>query len=207
MDSPTPDAEGPDAQDPAQAPTPVVHEHRQHHHPVQHPIEVDTRAAMPFVRSMALIGKRYAEREKAQKELGESLAALSKDAGKRKGKQIDTLRKRILRLAEAERQFAGYRQQSTDDMRELEHQMAELEAQVAEERNRNEFIKTQYRRQVEDMKRTFAHIKSRMLELIEDKRRREDRLEALQERIRRMPHPLDPGNGQQAQQVPYPRRF
>ncbi len=158
------------------------------HNSAEHEIELNISAVKPFLRRMALVSKRYAEREEAQKGVDALLFGINKASGKKQqDKRTASLKDAISRLVEAERKFSGYREPTTGKAPSPDERIAELEFQLEEQRCLNAEIRAQYRIQIEEMKHSFAEIKTKMIGMIDERRQRDARLAALQERIRRTP--------------------
>ncbi len=159
----------------------------------EHHIELDTHAIKPFLRCMARISRRYHDRDEAQKNVDAHLNVIKKAAGKNRiGKHVEVLRKHISHLVSSEKILAGQRIASGDEGRMLGERVAELESLLDSERQKNIIIKAEHKRHVGEMKKAFADIKSKMLEMIDERRKREERLALLQQRIRRSGQPMPP---------------
>jgi chromosome segregation ATPase len=165
-------------------------------------------AAKPFVKAMAVVGKKHEERKRAHNSLEHHLEEMKKASAKKKNisKHVDELQEHIAHVIQAEKQFAGYDLGTDEKLRELEQEVAMLEQQLQEEHEQHAMQIAQYKHTIDDMKRTFASLKTKMVELINDKRERDRRLQALHEKIEQgvaTPSPSRPSY----QQPPLPPGF
>jgi chromosome segregation ATPase len=152
-------------------------------------LSIPPSAAKPFVKAMAIVGRKHAERKQAHQLLHAHLEEMKRAAAKKKNisKHMDKLHEHISNVIQAEKQFAGYDLGSEEKIEELEQRIAELEQQLHTIHEQHVVQVTQYKRTIEDMRRTFASLKTKMIELINDKRERERRMQMLHEKIHQTP--------------------
>lgn len=146
--------------------------------------DIDPRSVKPFVKAMALTGRRYLERDKAQQNLDSHIATISGN-GKRSMNAAQTakLRKHIQELVEKEKRLAGYNKSEKERIRRLEQDVQELQMQLMEERRDKARMKARYQHTITDMKQSFAFLKGKLREFIQEKRERERKMDAIHQRI------------------------
>ena len=151
-------------------------------------------AAKPFVRAMAIVGKKHAQRQQAHKDLREHIEEMEKNSSKKKNtpKHFDELHSHIANVIAAEKQFAGYDLGSEEKVKELEEKLSQIEQQMTAEREQSSMQIAHYKHTIDDMKKTFASLKTKLVELINDKRERDRRMQQLHDKIQQgvsMPAP------------------
>ena len=146
---------------------------------------VTPQAAKPFVKAMAVVGRKHAEREEARRQLNDHIEEMKRISTKKKSisKHIDELHGHIANVIQAEKQFAGYDLGSEEKVKELGARISDIEEQLGIERAQYAMQTAQYRHTVDDMKKTFASLRTKLVELINDKRERDRRMQALHEKI------------------------
>ncbi len=161
-------------------------EHQPQSHSYDH-IELDTKSIKPFLRAMALVGKRLKDREDAKKGLDAHIVEMKKGASTKKkfDSHVNTLKSHIASLVDAEKKLAGYKESGKKEEIALNERIITLESQLEEERQKAMLEKSSYQKQITEMKETFSQIKTKMLEMIDEKRKREERMALLSERIRK----------------------
>ncbi len=142
-------------------------------------------AAKSFVKAMAVVGKKHAQREQAHRDLRNHIEVMKRASMRTKNisKHVDELHAHISKVIEAEKQFAGYDLSSEEKVRELEGRISQIEQQLQAEREQHAMQIAHYKHTLDDMKRTFASLKTKLIELINDKRERERRMQQLHEKI------------------------
>lgn len=152
---------------------------------------IDTEAVKPFLRSMAIVARRFEEREEAEKRLNSHLDEMQKRAtGKKKpDTHVRKLREHIDHLVETERKLAGYKGENKEQTQALEEKITRLEGIITEQQQAFSMEKARYRKQIDEMKSTFAALKEKLLEMIDEKRKRDQRLATLHQHIRRSGSP------------------
>lgn len=150
-------------------------------------IELDTKAVKPFLRAMALVGKRLKDKEDAQKDLDSHIEQMKKGAvtKKKMDSHVSALKDHIANLVKAEKKLAGYKESPKKEEIALNERIIALESQLGEERQKSMLEKARYQKQINEMKATFSQIKTKMLEMIDEKRKREERMALLSQRIRK----------------------
>lgn len=148
-------------------------------------IGVHPKAAVSFVKAMSVVGKKHALREKAHKDLYEHIEEMKAASSKKKNisNHVDGLQFRIENVIAAEKQFAGYDLGSEEKVRELEERLSLLEQQFTAEREQSAMQIAHYKHTIDDMKKTFASLKTKLIELINERRERDRRMQQLHEKI------------------------
>ncbi len=160
---------------------------------------VTPQSAKPFVKAMAVVGRKHAQRQQAHKELREHIEEMKWASSKKKNisKHVDDLHTHIANVIQAEKQFAGYDLGSEEKVKELETRMSEIEEQLGIEREQHAMQTANYRHTIDDMRKTFASLKTKLVELINDKRERDRRMQQLHEKIQQGVSPPSPNQFQQ----------
>ena len=150
-------------------------------------IELDTKAVKPYLRAMAIVGLRLRNREEAQKGLDSHIEQMKKGAvtKKKMDSHVSTLKDHISNLVNAEKKLVGYKESPKKEEIALNERIVSLESQLDEERQKSMLEKARYQKQIAEMKETFSQIKTKMLEMIDEKRKREERMALLSQRIRK----------------------
>jgi len=147
---------------------------------------IDPKVVKRFMRAMAVVGNKHAQRKEAHEHLEEHLAEIKKASSKKKNiskDDVSELHQHIKNVIEAEKDFAGYDMNSEEKVKILRARLAQVEQQLEQEKQKSALQIANYKHTIDDMKRTFASLKTKLIELINEKRERERKLDALHERI------------------------
>ena len=149
---------------------------------------IDPRAARPFVRAISLVGTKFVEREAAKKDLSDHIDKL-KEFHKRSKKKpaldkhVDILKQKMNDFLRKERQILGYSPQDDEKIIALEKRIDELEQLLDEERHSKTRMEAKHKDEIRQMKKTFAFLKSKLIEYITEKKERHKKLDAIHQQI------------------------
>ena len=139
-----------------------------------------------FAKHLFLVGRVYVERKKAREDVDNHLQKMRKSVIRMSltYSDIDRLRQKIKNLINWERKYSKLFKAPDNETEDLKRQIRALEGKLAEEREEKHTIISENNERIAQFTESFNSVKSQMKHLHLDKLRRQQRLKALESKIR-----------------------
>lgn len=146
----------------------------------------DSLSLRHFTKHLFLVGRVYVERKKVKKDVDEHLHKMRKAIIRMNltYSDIDRLKEKIQNLIDWERRYAKLFKPADKETEELKRQIAALEHDLSNEREEKLSIISENNEKIAQLTESLNNIKNQMRHLHLEKARRQQRLNALEQKIR-----------------------
>ena len=146
----------------------------------------NTKSLRHFARHVFLVGRVYVGRKKAKDDVDEQLQRMRKSIIRMSltYSDIDRLKQKIENLVDWERKYAKFFRPADKETEELKKQAQALEQELKNEREEKMMVISENNEKIQQLTGSLDNIKSQMKHLHLEKARRQQRLNALEGKIR-----------------------
>ena len=139
-----------------------------------------------FAKHLFLIGRVYVERNKAKEDVNNHLQKMRKSIIRMKlsYSDIDRLKEKIENLIDWERRYAKFFKLEDKETHELKNQVNALEQELKNEKEEKMMVISENNEKIQQLTGSLGNIKSQMKHLHLEKARRQQRLNALESKIK-----------------------
>ena len=139
-----------------------------------------------FAKHLFLVSRVHAERNMAKADVGSHLQKMRKSIIRMNlgYSDIDRLKEKVSRLVESERKYSKFFKPEDDEAKELKNQINILEQELNNEREEKQRIISDNDEKIRQLTESLNSIKKKMNELLMEKSKRQQRLTALDRKIR-----------------------
>ena len=138
-----------------------------------------------FTKYLFLVGKAYAERNKAKEDVDNHLKKMRKSIIRMNLNytDIDRLRQKIENLTNWERKYAKFFKPGDNEKQELKNHIVALEQELKNEREEKSRIISEHDEKINELSETLENIKNKTRHLFMEKAKKQHRLRVLEQKI------------------------
>ena len=150
-----------------------------------YPIQ-NTKSFRHFAKHLFLVSRVYVERNKAKEDVDNYLQRMRKSVIRMSltYSDIDRLKQKIDNLINLERKYAKFFKPADKETEELKNQIKALEQELRNEREEKLSIISENNEKIEQLIQSLSNIKNQMRHLHLEKAKRQQRLKALEHKIK-----------------------
>ena len=139
-----------------------------------------------FAKHLFLVGRVYAERKKAKEDVDSHLQRMRKSVIRMSltYSEIDRLKQKIENLINWERKYAKFFKPADSETEELRNKAKALEQELSNEREEKMSMMSENNEKIQQLTSSLDNIKNQMKHLHLEKARRQQRLNALETKIK-----------------------
>ena len=146
----------------------------------------NTRSFRHFAKNLFLIGRVHIERNKAKKDVDEQLQRMRKSVIRMSlsYSDIDRLKQKVENLVSWERKYAKFFKPEDKETKELKSRINEMEQELMKEKEEKQKLIEDNNQKIAQLTDSLNNIKSKTGYLLMEKAKRQQRLTALDKKIR-----------------------